>query len=170
MLWPSVTGGDAFGGRAFGFPQHFAGERVEAGDEFAAGEEELVAAVHVEDDGRGVVGEFRALVLPDHFAGGALESGDLAGAFVVGGDDHERLINGRGRGESLVQNVVGDLGLPELLAVAAQGRGVNRAVVEEVDEDASAVARGGRGGEGTLVIALGKRTAMHLGLPDFLAR
>ena len=70
----------------------------------------------------------------------AVETGDGSRPFVVGRDDHQRVIHGRRRTKSLMQDIVGDLRLPKLLTITAQGGGVDRAVVEKIDEDSPSVA------------------------------
>ena len=66
----SGCGGDAFGGGTFDFPVHFSGYWIEAGDEVAAGHDELVFAEEVVNDWRGIVGIFGAFVFPNEAAVG----------------------------------------------------------------------------------------------------
>src|SRR5262245_43562239 len=56
--------GDGLLGGARLLPDRFAGEWIEAGGEFAAGEEHLIAARYLEDDRRRVVRQLRPTDLP----------------------------------------------------------------------------------------------------------
>ena len=69
-----------------------------------------------------------------------------------------------------MQDVIGDFRLPELLAVAIEGGGEDGAGVQEVDEDAHAVAgRSGRGKRALAVALLGEASLMDVGLPELAA-
>src|SRR6266849_8149402 len=70
-----------------------------------------------------------------------------------------------------MQNVIGDLGLPNQLALDRKGGGVDRLVVEEIGEDELAIASERGRSEGAFVVApLGEAAAMRDRLPKQLSR
>ena len=73
----------------------FAVVRVEARDEIAPHQDQLIAPSDLGNDGRDVVGLLGTVNLPDNFAGFPVEPADRAAGLVVGGDDDEVLVDGR---------------------------------------------------------------------------
>src|SRR5262249_9533656 len=164
-------GRDALRRRALDLPRLLAGQRLEAGDLVAAGHQQLIAAIDLQDDRRGVVGRLGTVLFPDLLAGRPIQAGDQAAALVVGRHDHQRTIHRRRGAETLVQDVITYFRLPQLLALETQGGGVDGVLVEEVDEDSPAVTRGRRGGVRTLVVAaLDEAALVDRRLPQLLAR
>ena len=82
-------GGDTFFGGTVQFPKFFAGERIETGDEVAAGQDHLGAPGDLQDGWGGVVRNFRTRLGPDDAAAFAIESGDEAAASMIGGNENE---------------------------------------------------------------------------------
>src|SRR6185295_19321379 len=82
-------GGDTFFGGTVQFPKFFAGERIETGDEVAAGQDHLGATASLDDGGCGVVRNFGTRLGPDDAAAFAIESSDEAAASMIGGNEDE---------------------------------------------------------------------------------
>ena len=149
----SDGGGDAFGGGAGGFPKGLAGGGIEAGDEVAAGDDELFFSGGVNDDGGGVIGFCGAIAFPDDLASFAVHGDDGPAAFVIGDADDEVFVEEWGGAEALVVDVGGEACLPELFAIEIDGVHVDGVGVEEVDKDALAVAGWGCGGHAGFFVA-----------------
>ena len=100
-----------------------------------------------------------------------VQASDGSLLFVVGGYQEEVLaVEGRGGGIGLVDDVVGDFGLPKNFSIHGKSSGMGGTRVEEIDVELFSVAGERAGGVGTLFIQLHEPTLVNLSGPEELAR
>ena len=161
---------DALLGRAGHLPQFFAGQRIEARDQFAAAEHHLLFSRRLDYHRRGVVRQLGTLLSPDFAAGFFVQTTDRTADFCVGLHHDDIAKHHRRTAITLMHFVFADRLLPKEFAVESQRRGVRLVADHEVHIQPLAIMNHGRPGVRRVLVQAHRKLALvHPGFPDRFA-